>query len=351
MVTVIEIVRATKPDELSSWRKRNPDNILGVTIGNFDGLHLGHQQLFLALEHELANAQDCVSAEKENHCLGKKKTVTRAMMSFHPHPRIALQGVRRKEVSENPAFWSLTPFREKVELAQSLGFSLFLSLRFRHALYSLAPEEFVRKYLVEALQVSVVVVGHDWSFGKGKVGSVELLSELGRKFGFRVVVVPPYDLGDGRVSSSAVKEALFVGDMKRLRGLLGRNFFLNARVSHGERRGTKIGFPTANLCLVSTLLPPNGVYATKVHLGEKVFDSVSNIGVSPTFNGVVRRVEVHLLDVTKLDLYGKRVRLEFVQKLREEKKFSNVSELQAAITNDIAEARKILGLNSDDSSS
>lgn len=326
----MDIVRAAQFDALARWRARYPNDILGITIGNFDGIHRGHQQLFSTLTNALSQYREA------------GKTVRAALTTFVPHPRIVLQQLTRAEVRADPKYWVLAPFRQKVTLAADFSFDALIAIRFTEALSRLTPEQFVRKFLVESLRVSVVVIGHDWSFGKGRAGNPETLVRFGDEFGFKVIVVPPFDIKGTRVSSSTVKSALANGDLSALNDLLGRNYSLIGRVTDGNKRGHQLGFPTVNQWLPEILLPPNGVYATKTRVQGKTYLSVTNIGVRPTFGESSRQVETHILDLGETNLYQKHVEVEFVARLREERKFPNVTALQQAITEDIRQARELL---------
>lgn len=326
-------VNDTAEDGLGSIL-RDPAHVVGVTIGNFDGFHLGHQALIGALD-------DALEADAE----ATGRIPISSLMTFAPHPRAVLGGIGRSARRLESAFASLTSVREKIEQAELLGIDLAFIVRFTPAFASLSPEEFFLRYIVEGLRAEIVVVGDDWSFGKGRTGSTETLTALGEKYGVQALIQPEVGLEGERVSSSAVKEALQRGDVKHAAQLLGRPFSVSGRVRHGEKLGRTIGVRTANLHLAEQLLPADGVYACTVQLGGGAgaarMPAVVNIGMRPTVGGKARTVEAHLLD-GELDLYGSRLRLAFIERIREERRFSGLEELRAAIQEDIRTAKTIL---------
>lgn len=296
--------------------------MVGVTLGNFDGMHLGHQALLERLGEELAQFEP-------------ERSETRVMASFYPHPRKVLQGKALPE---------LTPLREKVRLAESHGIDIYYAMHFTKEFSRLSAEDFVEQHLVGRLRADVVVVGHDWSFGAGKSGTTETLRSLARRHGFRVVVVDPITLDGERISSSRVRQALRDADLELVRALLGRNHSFSGRVQHGDKRGAKIGFPTANQSLGPAEAARRGVYATRVHMDSKVYSAVSNLGTRPTVDGSSLRLETHIFADFTEPFYGKLIRTELCSFLRDEKKFSSTDELSKQIEQDCALARKFHGL-------
>lgn len=284
---------------------------VGVTIGNFDGMHLGHQALFHALHNRLAAVAQA-----------KELSATSVMMTFSPHPQLVLADRPKEEFDADPRFWLITPLLEKIELARVFGFDYLFRAKFTRAFSQLSPKEFVEQYIVQALHAQLVVVGHDWSFACGKQGGSFELAELGKQFGYETLVVPPVLCDEERVSSSTVRDALAQGRLEQLEKLLGRPFEISGRVQHGEKRGRALGFPTANLLQKRQLLPRDGVYASLAIVDGRNFPAVTNIGVRPTFNSEKKRViETHILDRRSLDLYRKRLIVRFVAYLRPEEKF------------------------------
>ena len=320
----------------SFWRERMPrqDGPVGLTIGNFDGMHLGHRALFDRLSSEL-------EAHSPSGVRGRRVLVT-----FHPHPRRYFGGLARG--AGRPAreeHLCLTTVREKLRLAEAAGFDTFLLLRFTRELSELSPKTFIRRYIAGALQASVVVVGHDWAFGKERSGSAELLQELGADLGFRTVIVDPVEVGGVRVASRLIRESLAEGDLERAHLFLGRPYCVDGRVVFGLGRGRTLGFPTANLDLAGQVVPADGVYACRAEVEGRVFTAVTNVGTRPTFEGPVKRtVEAHLAEAPDIDLYYKRLRLEFLKRLRPERKFADAAELRTQIANDIRDALAVPGL-------
>lgn len=291
--------------------------VSGVTIGNFDGMHLGHQALFSRLTSELKKIG-------EPH--------VKVLFTFYPHPKDVLSGSSR-------AFYYLTPLRERIRLAEKDGFDCFFLLRFTPALSNLSPREFVERYLKRGLSAKLAVVGHDWAFGKAREGTPQLLCEYGEDYEFRAIVVPAVTLDGVRISSGVIREALGAGDLETVARYAGRNFSLTGRVIMGEQRGRTIGFPTANVYSPGQMLPANGVYLTLAGCGEHVWPSVTNIGMRPTFGGTSRLMETHIVDQPNLELYGHHISLEFIKRIRDEKRFGSPQELTEAIKNDVALAR------------
>ncbi len=306
------------------------DRTVGVTIGNFDGLHLGHQQLFSVLKERVRSR---VRAEegKRSPCL--------AVLTFHPHPR-AFLARSRGETEKVPL--PVSTLRSKAELAEKFGFDLCVSAHFTKHFAMLSAEEFVERFLIRGLGASIVVVGHDWAFGKGREGSVEVLERLGAKFGFEVGIVPPVEIDGMRVSTTLLREALQAGDIATVTTLLGRTYSVSGRVCHGAERGASLGFRTANLELGRIFLPKNGVYAVRVMMANEGYDAIANLGVRPTFGGGPRLLEVHVLDRDLGSIYGQRMEVMFAGRIRDERNFSEIEGLKRQITHDIEEARRIL---------
>lgn len=295
-----------------------------VTIGKFDGVHLGHRAVIGHLE-STARARDLVSA----------------VVTFDRHP---LSVLRPGAV---PA--ALASNRQKRELLESTGVEATLMLTFDQHLQSLTPEEFVDTVLVDTLQAEVVLVGGDFRFGVRGSGTIGTLRELGRQKGFDVELVPdvvpvgPPGDGERRVSSSWIRELLDEGRIVDAAVLLGRLPAVRGVVVHGEQRGRELGFPTANLEPRSEgFIPADGVYAARVSVDGTLFDSAVSVGNNPTFEGVPeKQVEAHLLDVS-IDLYGKEVTVFFVDWVRGNVKFTGLEPLIAQIGADVEAVRRIL---------
>lgn len=321
----MELIRSISGLLKSTVAQRLADSsCVGVTIGNFDGMHLGHRRLFEVLNQEVS--------------LQGSKGV-KVLLTFYPHPRIAI--ARRAERKLN--FLEINSFREKYKIAKQFGFDYFLVLPFKRSFAEISPQTFVEKYLSSLIHARVIVVGHDWSFGKEKAGNIKVLNELAREYSMRVVVVDAVESNGLRCGSSIVKELLKEGEIKKASELLARNFLLSGRVIKGEGRGSSLlNIPTANLEITRFCLPKNGVYACYLYFEGRRYPAVTNIGVRPTFHTGRRVVETHLIGVTGIDLYKKRIDLEFIERIRDEKTFSDFKELRVQIVKDIADATLLL---------
>ena len=307
-----------------------PDCPALLTVGSFDGVHLGHQ----ALIHGLVN---------EAH--QRPQAFRAAVVTFFPHPSVVLRGPLR-----GPSFYINTP-EEKAELLASLGVDVTVTHPFNHDVANITAADFV-KQLQAALDFKELWCGADFAFGHNREGTVAWLKEYGDQHGFRVRVIEPVLLGGEAISSSRVRHALADGNVGEAADCLGRPFQLAGVVVEGSRRGRTIGIPTANLRIWDEqAYPARGVYACRAWIagerserserGEAV-NAVANIGLRPTFETDAKpTLEAHLLDFDR-DLYGQTLRLDFVARLRPEQKFNGVNELVAQIHRDIESARKIL---------
>ena len=288
-----------------------------LTLGNFDGVHRGHQAIFARV----------VAAARQ--CGGDAVALT-----FTPHPMAVL----RPEHAP-PA---LTSLRDKLTLVAESGIDVVLLQRFTRQFATMPAEEFVERFIVGAVGVSKLVVGHSVSFGRERRGNAALLQELGARLGFEVEVIGPVAVDGHVVSSSAIRGAVAAGDMRLAAALLGRPHRVAGRVVAGKRRGASIGFPTANIAVRAGMVPPDGVYAVYADVDGSSLPGAANIGHNPTFGAnAPRTVEVHLLDFSG-DLYGRRMGVSFVERLREEIKFDSVDALVAQIRLDAERARAIL---------
>lgn len=288
-----------------------------LTIGNFDGVHKGHQKL-LARTRIRAEAQGLESVA----------------VTFDPHPLRVLAG------GNTPPFITLT--EQKVELIERQGVNICALLRFTREMAALEPEDFVRRYLLDGLNMKYMVIGYDYAFGKGRRGNHELLATLGEKHGFQVERVNPYMYGGAVVSSTRIRDLVRAGRVWDAQPLLGRFYTVRGTVEHGQGRGGRLlGFPTANLRLVDELYPAGGVYACWATHKLVTRPAVANIGTNPTFGSQALSVEVHILDFDH-DIYGDDLRVQFVQRLRSERKFDGPRELVGQITRDCDLARTIL---------
>ena len=288
-----------------------------VTLGNFDGVHRGHQEILRRL---VARARD--------------SGADAVALTFHPHPTAVLAPDRAPRL--------ITDWRTRMERLAATGVDVIIVQRFTRAFSEIGAEDFVRRFLVSALGVQAVVVGHRVSFGHNRAGGTETLRRLGAACGFSVEVVGPVEADGILVSSSAVRTAIAAGDFRRARTLLGHPVAVAGRVIHGHHRGRQLGFPTANLRLsASLMLPPDGVYAVRVRFGGPARDAVANLGFNPTFQDRERGLEAHIFDLDE-DLYGRRIEVQFVERLRGEIKFPSVEALAQQIARDAAAARRVL---------
>ena len=296
------------------WARDLGNSALGtpsvvVAIGNFDGFHLGHQQLIKTLK----------ARSKE---LSLKSTV----VTFEPHPQTYFQPHIR--------LTRLSSVREKLELFRDHGVQRVIALRFNKQLASLSAEDFVRKYLVKSLSASHVVVGYDFAFGAGRSGTAEDLQALGEAYGFGVSRVAAVSIDGQKISSTRVREALEIGDLMLAERLLGRPYAISGRVLYGDQRGRTWGFPTANLLVERHTPPLRGVFAVEVAGVENgLLPGVANLGFRPTVGGDRLLLEVHLINFSGT-FYGDRIRVVFRKRIRAETKFDSFDALKDQIHKD-----------------
>jgi len=313
-----------------------------LTIGNFDGLHRGHQMLLQHLKR-VANSGDD----------GRwPQPLQSGFITFAPHPLAVLR-------PEQP-HWLLTTPEERLQLAAAEGIDFGIIHAFTRATAALTAAEFIG-LLKHHLQLAALVVGPDFALGKGREGNLELLHSLGHELDFTVHVIEPFEWGGLSVRSSQIRQALREGKVNLAATMLGRPYHAGGLVVQGDQRGRTIGIPTANIQTAENkLLPADGVYATraKVTIADQFyyFDSVTNLGVRPTVDGLHRRLEVHLFDfppapsttvvpaqIETGDIYGCVLTIEFIERLRGEMRFNGLEALVAQIRKDMAEARNVLG--------
>lgn len=296
--------------------KVKPEKETLLTIGVFDGVHLGHRRLLTHLKDK---------ARRKNWLSG--------VVTFKSHPRAVLS-------SENKIPW-LSDLDTRINLLRDLGIDVVVALSFTPELAQLTAREFVQ-LLMNYLNMRGLIVGPDFALGRDREGSAEKLRLLGQEMGFSVEVMPAVVLDGEVISSSSIRQALARGEMKKVEKLFGRSFNLSGRIVSGDRRGRTLGFPTANLDVnAEQALPGDGVYVTIAHVGHELIPSITNIGVRPTFGGGKRAIETYLLDYQG-ELLGRRLRLDLLDKLRDEKRFNTAEELKAQIESDIKRARAIL---------
>jgi riboflavin kinase / FMN adenylyltransferase len=291
---------------------------LAVSLGNFDGVHLGHARL-------------AAETVREARAVGGPAVV----LAFDPHPARVLHPERA------PA--TLVTTEQKAELLAALGIDRLAVLPFTKELAALDADTFARDVLAGCLGAVAVVVGTNFRFGRGRSGDPAALARLGTGLGFRLRSIDPVLHAGQPISSTRIRAALATGDVAEAERMLGRRFFVDGDVVAGEGRGRTIGFPTANVEPVNETLPSTGVYACMLAAGSgPPRPAVANLGQRPTFGPGARRLEVHVLDFAG-DLYGARVRVVFAARLRDEKRFAGPDELAAQIADDVARARQLLG--------
>jgi riboflavin kinase/FMN adenylyltransferase len=290
-----------------------------ATIGNFDGVHLGHQSVLGQLAERAAELQVPVT-----------------VVTFEPQPR--------EYFSPQSAPPRLTRFREKIEALRRFGVDRVVVLRFGSRIAEMAPEAFVRQILLDGLGVKYLVVGDDFRFGRDRVGTFAMLQQAGDEHGFPVVNMHTFDIKGSRVSSTRVREALASGDLAAAEALLGRQYRMSGRVAHGDKRGRQIGFPTANIHLHRTATPVSGVFAVEMFgLPHEPVPGIANVGTRPTVDGTRTLLEVNLFNFSG-NIYGCHVQVEFLKKIREERQFASFELLKEQIERDVEKARGYFGL-------
>ena len=285
-----------------------------VTVGSFDGVHLGHQAVLQEIDRRARAA-------------GRASV----LVTFDPHPL--------EVVNPGAAPPLLTTGPERLEILALSPLDYVLLVRFDRHLAGLTPEEFVREVLLERCALRELVIGHDHGFGRGRSGDVETLRRLGASHGFEVDVVPPVDFGGQHVSSSRIRRAVAGGDLMTAGAMLGRRYGVVGRVGEGERRGRLLGVPTINLSELSPrkLVPPDGVYAVRVEWRGGSAGGMMNQGPRPTFQDGRRILEAHIFDFEG-DLYGEWVRIEWIERLRDIQRYGSVDQLKQQLERDRARA-------------
>ena len=286
-----------------------------IMIGNFDGVHIGHQQLIHAL---ITSANEL--------------KIPSILLTFEPNPseffpaKIPLARLMR--------------FSEKWRCIQHYGIDYFYCMRFNAPLANLSPDDFVKKILVDQLGVKKIIVGDDFRFGAKRAGNVETLKTLGKKQGFEVEALPQAMHNDERISSTCIRHAVKQGDFETAKALMGRPFTLSGKVSYGSQLGRQLGFPTANIHLHRKHVPMMGIFVVRVYgLRAEPLNGVASIGYRPTLDGKKILLEVHLFDFDEM-IYGRFITVEFLHKIRDEVKFESVPELVLEIDNDVKIAKK-----------
>lgn len=287
-----------------------------LALGNFDGVHLGHQSMLKAAMERAAD-------------IGGLSVV----FTFDPHPV--------KVLAPEKYLPLITPVEKKIQLMDELGLSAVVCAEFSIDFAKLSPKQFIKDLLVDKIGAKEIVVGFNYSFGRGREGGIDSLREMGEEYGFKLHVVEPFRVGGIVVSSSKVRGAIWSGNARLAAALLGRPYGMEGVVVPGRNRGKKLGFPTANIETRGELFPKSGVYATIVILKGKRYKSVTNVGKQPTFSDGVFSVEAHMFDFD-MDIYGEQVEVLFIERVRDEMAFPGPEALVEQIKLDAAKAKEIL---------
>jgi riboflavin kinase/FMN adenylyltransferase len=287
-----------------------------ATIGNFDGVHLGHRQIFRQLKKAAAD-------------LGGVSVV----ITFAPHPLKVLPS--RKKLC------LISTYEEKELLLDASGIDYLVVIPFTKHFAALTAKEFVSDILVRKLGIKKLIIGYDYAFGRNREGNIGLLRQLGIEYGFAVEVLEPIWDGKTIFSSTNIRKMIRDGNVRGVVALLGRQFSIQGKVIHGHNRGRALGFPTANIQTDKELIPKCGVYAVKVKIDQNMYDGACNIGPNPTFDDEAISIEVFIFDFAG-DLYGLKLHLFFIERIRDEMKFPDIATLQSAIERDVACCREAL---------
>ena len=301
--------------------KANSKSIL--TIGTFDGVHLGHQKIITSLVTK-----------------AKQKNLQANILTFFPHPRMVLQKESNLKLIDT--------LEEKQNLLSELGIDNLIIQPFSKEFSKLTAIEFTRDVLVNELGMSALMIGYDHRFGKNREASVEDLITYGQSYNFEVTVIPAQDILSITVSSTKIRDAIKISDFKKVNQFLGRPYELNGKVIKGNGVGRTIKYPTANIKIkeIYKLIPPKGVYLVNIYLGENEFSGMMNIGNRPTINGLNQTIEVHIFDFDK-DIYGKNLKVCFLKKIRKEKKFDSLPSLKSQLKKDEENCKRILAEHSE----
>lgn len=287
-----------------------------LTLGNFDGLHLGHQEL-IKMVMKRARERGAVSM----------------VVTFRPHPLKILAP------EKCPPLISI--YEEKIALFEKLGLDVLVKIPFTLDFSAMSPEDFTREILCDLLGAKEIFVGYNYRFGKGRAGDVATLKKLGVKLGFTVKEVEQISMEGEVISSTKIRELLAEGSVEHAARLLGRTYAVTGIVVKGDGRGKGLGFPTANIVPKHSIIPADGVYAVRFFVREKFYDGIANIGLRPTFDEKRLTIEVHVFDFDE-DIYGEEISLYFIGKIREERKFQSADDLVRQIASDIRTAKDML---------
>ncbi|QJA09054.1 bifunctional riboflavin kinase/FAD synthetase [Romboutsia sp. CE17] len=292
----------------SIWDVNNVEESV-VTIGKFDGLHNGHKVLI-----------------KKAVESSKKRRIKSVVFTFANHPA---------NYFNNHSVKNIITDKDKMKKLNHLGIDIVVNIPFDEKMTNISADDFARKILKEKLRAKKVIVGHDFTFARNKEGNAKLLKLLGAKYNFKVEVVKPVKINNIRVSSTYIRNLIAEGSVNKVKEYLGRNYQLEGKVIKCKQLGRTIGFPTANMKIENEMLVPKcGIYATKVYLNGKTYFGATNIGYNPTVEGKDLSVETNILDFNE-DIYGKTIKLEFLERIRDEKKFYSLEELKSQLKIDI----------------
>jgi len=304
---------------IEAFNKKFPSRSMSGTIGNFDGLHLGHQAIL-------------------NQVKDKARESSSASLVFFTEPHASEYFAAKDENSNPPP--RICPWREKVKLLKNFGIDFAFFLQFNKSLKTMTPKSFLDDVLAQ-LKLKHLIIGDDFRFGAHRAGDFELLKSWGKSNGTDVIANETVLCDGVRVSSTWIREALLSSDFDLAKKLLGRPYTFSGKVVYGQQLGRTIGVPTANLWIPKQRLPIAGVYAVKCLLAGKSFNGIANMGIRPTVDGSKPVLEIHIFNFSE-SIYGQRLTVEFKNKLRDEKKFDNIDLLKEQILQDISQAKKIL---------
>jgi riboflavin kinase/FMN adenylyltransferase len=286
-----------------------------ITLGNFDGLHLGHQALIRMVRER-----------------AKETSRTSMVVTFRPHPLKILHP------DKCPPLISI--YEEKIRLIEELGVDVLVKIPFTLDFAKMEPEAFVREILCRKLGAREIFVGDNYRFGRGRAGNIEMLRKLGDECGFIVRDVEQIALDGEAISSTKIRQLLRDGEVEKAARLLGRDYAITGVVIRGDGRGRQLGFPTANIAPKHAIIPSNGVYAVRLAVRDNCYTGIANIGMRPTFDKKTLSIEAYIFNFDE-DIYGEEISAYFLKKIREEKKFSGIDELIAQIREDIRAARQV----------
>lgn len=279
-----------------------------VTIGNFDGIHKGHQVLI-----------------KEAVQFANKRNIKSVVFTFDNHPANYFENKHVKSIITN---------NEKINRIKSLGVDILVIIPFDSYMTKISPIEFIKSILIDKLGARKIIVGHDFTFARRKEGNTKLLKEMSSKYGFELEIVDPIKVNDIRVSSTYIRQLVAEGSVDKVNKYLGYHCEIKGNVIKGKQLGRTIGFPTANIEINDDLLiPNNGIYVTKVYVYNDVYYGATNIGYNPTVNGDKLSIETNILEFDE-DIYGQVIKIEFLERIRDEKKFNSLEELKAQLKKD-----------------